>query len=391
MKNLELIKILEKFVIISFLFFIVSISLGEFFLYSSFVIYLYLLYKKRIEFKIPKFFYPLLLYVVFSVISSFFSYIPEVSLLSMKEGFLIFGVLPAFYVFSKNRSLFDKMKKYVIPFLFLTFIVSVYQFAKAGIKGNELPRAHGFLSHYMTLAGISLIFSLLFFGEIVFKKKYFVKNLIPFFMFSTILLLTLTRSSWLGFVIGVLFIVGVKKPKFVLSIPIVILMVYLLSPTPVKERIKSFRNFNDATFKQRVYMVKRAYRIIKEKWLWGVGPNMIPYTYTIERFKISRDEEKAPHLHNNLLQIWAERGILALISWIGFVIVLFFEFVKRMKNLESEAPFFYLSYVGLGILIAFFIAGLFEYNFGDSEVSTVFLYTMSMIMGVLESEEKKVS
>ncbi len=389
-KNLELKTILEEFVLISFSAFIVSVSLGEFFLYLSFVVYIYLLYKKKIEFKIPKFFYPLLLYVLFSFVSSFFSYIPEVSLINMKEGFLILGVLPAFYVFSEDRSLFDKVKKYVLPFLLLTFVVSIYQFIREGLRGDGIPRAHGFLSHYMTLAGISLIFSLIFFGELVFKKKSYIKNFIPFFMFSTILLLTLTRSSWLGYVVGILFIVGIKKPKFVVSIPLIILIVYLLSPTPVKERIKSFGNFNDVTFKQRVYMAKRAHRIIKEKWLWGVGPNMIPYTYTIKRLKVSYDEKEAPHLHNNLLQIWAERGILALISWIAFIVVLFLEFIKSIRNLDKGSPFYYLSYVGLGILIAFFTAGLFEYNFGDSEVSTVFLYTMSMIVGVLDGEKKKI-
>ncbi len=385
-KGFSIEKLFNTLVILMPAGFLISISFGEFFLYSAAIIFIYLLNKKKIKFEYPEFFIPLTLFAFFSLISAFFSYIPDISILDMKELFLYLIVPITYSFFNRFPEEEEKIKKLIMFILPFILLISVYQFLKGLKTGEALPRATGFYNHYMSLAGVILIISIYFFSKAVFIKSERKKALIFFLISSSILALTLTRSSWLGYIAGVSLILFLKRPKLTLAIPVFLILVYLIAPFPVKKRAKSFLNFKDKTFKQRIYMAKRARKIIKEKWLFGVGPNMIPYTYTVERWKISEDEEIAPHLHNNLLQIWAERGVFSFLSWLSFIFVSFFFFIKsHVKGKDLR----YYRFTGAIMIISFFIAGLFEYNFGDSEVKAVFLFFITMLYGVLKNECKK--
>ena len=81
-----------------------------------------------------------------------------------------------------------------------------------------------------------------------------------------------------------------------------------------------------------------------------------------------------PHLHNNLLQIAAERGLPALAIWLWFIVALARDLLKRF----SAGQYRTLAASGLATVMALLIAGLFEYNFGDSEVLMLFLIIVTL-------------
>jgi O-antigen ligase len=84
------------------------------------------------------------------------------------------------------------------------------------------------------------------------------------------------------------------------------------------------------------------------------------------------------HMHNNFLQIAAERGIPGLLIWMWFMLRLAWDALRvyRARPGGSRESLI-ISTAALGAWVAFLIAGLLEYNFGDSEVLTLFLFIMS--------------
>ena len=68
-------------------------------------------------------------------------------------------------------------------------------------------------------------------------------------------------------------------------------------------------------------MIEIGARIVKDRPLTGVGPNMIPRVYAEYRPDYAINQVN-PHLHNVPLQIAAERGLPALAIWLWFVIAL---------------------------------------------------------------------
>jgi len=83
-----------------------------------------------------------------------------------------------------------------------------------------------------------------------------------------------------------------------------------------------------------------------------------------------------PHLHNDFLQVAAERGLPALAVWLWFITAVVRDNWQRFR----ASPRFerYLSAGGLAATAALLTAGLFEYNFGDSEVLMLFLILITV-------------
>jgi O-antigen ligase len=81
-----------------------------------------------------------------------------------------------------------------------------------------------------------------------------------------------------------------------------------------------------------------------------------------------------PHLHNVPLQIAVERGLPALAIWLWFVVTLMRDFIRQRR--VSVVPS--LAAGGLACVVAMLAAGMFEYNFGDSEFLMLFLVLVTL-------------
>jgi O-antigen ligase len=81
-----------------------------------------------------------------------------------------------------------------------------------------------------------------------------------------------------------------------------------------------------------------------------------------------------PHLHNVPLQIAAERGLPALALWLWFVITAIAGLWRIFRTGSNPI----LAAAGLAAVTAMLAAGLFEYNFGDSEFLMLFLVLVTL-------------
>ncbi len=365
-----------------FVFFIsISIAISQFFLFLSFVVWCFLVIKSRRRIHFPKIFIPIVFYSILTIISAFLSIDPHTSLKDIKE-LLLFLIVPVIY-----NSYFDEKPflsyNYALSLsIFLSFIFSL---AKYSLVFFPQERASGFLGHYMTQAGLLLLFLPLSFSMILGEKRW--KRFfwtMAFIISSIFLMLTLTRSAWVGTFFALFLILLILRPKLTaFTIPAIILII-LFSPLSVKKRFMSIFDPYDETNRDRIHMGIAGAKIIYHYPFFGSGPDTVRLIY--KEYKPEGAIRDNPHLHNNILQITAERGIFALISWLWFMIL------ATKKNFEvfkkCSFNFFKFSALGaLGVIAGLFISGLFEYNFGDSEVKMLFLYLITYPMIGLRKEE----
>jgi O-antigen ligase len=89
------------------------------------------------------------------------------------------------------------------------------------------------------------------------------------------------------------------------------------------------------------------------------------------------------HMHNNALQIAAETGIPGLLLWLWFMVRLAWDALRCYRDANArtasaegttDREALLASSAALAAWIALMIAGIAEYNFGDSEVLTFFLF-----------------
>ena len=79
------------------------------------------------------------------------------------------------------------------------------------------------------------------------------------------------------------------------------------------------------------------------------------------------------------MQIAAERGLLCFAAFVWFVLELYASLLRLLKN-DGMVRISALS--ALAGLTGFMVAGLFSYDFGDSEVLMLFLFLVSIPFGL---------
>jgi O-antigen ligase len=169
-----------------------------------------------------------------------------------------------------------------------------------------------------------------------------------------------TRSAWLGALAGLAVIAVLRAPRLLFVLAGAVLLVLVVRPASVTSRL----TVTDASSRDRIFMWQSGFDMIRDKPIFGQGPGMILRVYPDYRWP-GAPNPRTPHLHDNALQIAAERGLPCLAWWLWWVAVAMGA-AYRVARREPSAP---VAGAGpLAVLVAVMVAGLFEYNFGDSEI-----------------------
>ena len=185
--------------------------------------------------------------------------------------------------------------------------------------------------------------------------------------------LTFTRSAWIGACAAVGLIFALKDFRLTALLPIVIALMFAFAPDAVTDRMMSVFNLRDPSNRDRLAMMQTGAGIVRDYPLTGVGPNMVPRVYATYR-PAAGVEAINPHLHNVPLQIAAERGLPAVAVWLWFVAVLAVTLVRLFRTDQERM----LGAGALAAVAGMLAAGLFEYNFGDSEFLMMFLVIVTL-------------
>lgn len=238
-------------------------------------------------------------------------------------------------------------------------------------------RISGPTTHVMTLSGLLLPVGLMFLILWLHERSNIWLGL-GTILTSTVLLLTFTRSIWLGWLCATLAILILKRPRLlVFAAPAFVLFITFL-PMPLFSRAMSTFDRRLSSNLDRVRMIQAGVEIVKDFPLLGVGPANIKQVYPLYR-KHDAPRLRIPHLHNNLLQLWAERGVLAPLVYLLLMGLILRECWRGWNGPESR-----FAQVGVGVVVGLAVAGLFEFNFGDTEVFWMLLDVSAIVIAHLE-------
>ncbi len=370
-------KILPVPILLYLLFSLISNTAGQIFLGLAFLVWIALLTQKRERPFFPAFFWPLLIYAGLTLVASIFSDNQAVSFRDSRE-LLILLVVPIVYVgISQAKEL--RFSGLALMISALTSIA--YSLAYFVFKAAPGERIAGFMDHYMTQAGLLLLFSALALSQFLFGSGK-VRLLWGggFALAGMALVLTLTRNAWVGIVVVSCLLLLLYKPKTLVLLPVIAALFFVASPGHVKRRALSIFSPQSYSNAQRIEYLHAGLKIICDYPLFGTGPNTVHVIFQNPRYNLSEDARSNVHLHNNLIQIAAERGIFTLLAWLGFMVWACLTLIRLIR--ENKDPLLYIyAAAGLAALAGLFAAGFFEYNWGDSEVVTLFLCLITLPFG----------
>jgi hypothetical protein len=184
------------------------------------------------------------------------------------------------------------------------------------------------------------------------------------------LIINLKRGPWLGVSAALIFLLLKKRPKVVLPI-LIIGLTALLSIAPLRERAYQSRDhFFIAGGRSAIWSVG-AELVTRYPLGIGFGNSKILRSFSTEIPYQHR------HFHNNLLNLVVETGWINSAIFVSWIIILINTALKTNTLLT----------IGMACsLLAWQIAGISEYNIGDSEIMLIAFIIAGLIMSKKPNE-----
>ena len=244
---------------------------------------------------------------------------------------------------------------------------------------RKCARARGFFSIYMTLAGVLTLVLVSVLPRLARGGRSAVWALPGWLAGVLALGLTYARGAWLGFAVGAVASALTLRRRWLVLIALALVIAGTLAVEPgVLERLRTVGDLADDTARDRLAMLDAGLRLVRAHPVTGVGPGEVKRLYpawaTEEALRRSTS-----HLHDTPLQIVVERGIPGLAAWIAIWVAFFARAGRTLYRIpagDEESRGLVLG--SMAAIAAFLVAGLFEYNFGDTEVLLVALALMAL-------------
>lgn len=334
---------------------------------------------------------PLMAFWAISVISALVSRDPVESLWELRDVFLFAAPFVTYLAYRHPR-----MREIGIR----AFGLGVAGAIALGIGGTlmaaqrgEFPgpyRPDGTLGHYMTYAGaLMLAIPILM---TIRRGKFAVWHRLLVIGCLMVVGLTMTRSAWIGAALGIAVYAGASwvpgraggarprsswasygVPLTIAAVVAILLLLSLAGPDALLERGASIFSLENATNVDRMAMAATGLRIIRAHPIFGIGPGLMERVYPAWRVDWAVKQDN-PHLHNDVLQIAAERGLLGLGAWVWLMAALAIGAWRVLRAAGPYAEGGREARAALAMLAAFLTMGMFEYNFSDSEVLLILLF-----------------
>jgi O-antigen ligase len=146
----------------------------------------------------------------------------------------------------------------------------------------------------------------------------------------------------------------------------------------VQERFVSILDIHDVTNYDRLCMVEAGVRMVKERPIFGLGPQTVRARYPIYR-QPTAPRLTVNHLHNSFVHMAAERGLASLGAYLwlmGASLILAFRSYRRQAAQGGDGAELYLA--TFLVLVAFNVAGVFEANWRDTELQRLALFMIGV-------------
>lgn len=239
----------------------------------------------------------------------------------------------------------------------------------------------GLFQHYMTGGGMRMLLLLLFlpllFDPATPRRERAILATAVVLMLVA-LLLTMTRSSWLGFAAGALLVAVLRYRLLLPVLAAGVVLLFLLAPQQYRDRLGMMFTTQKSELRgeahgeavvqsnqARLRMWRTGWRMFLDHPVTGVGDGEMHRMY--RRYVPDAIKDEGGHLHNTYIHVLATHGAVgaaALLVLFGAVGLRLWRDWRRHRTGAAGA-------VLLGAMAAFtgfLVNGMAEYNFGDHEI-----------------------
>ncbi len=333
--------------------------------------------------------WPLGFYALWMLVSMVASYDPRESTRGLGELFNLVALPLALFAIRGER----QVRRWVDALVAVGALMALLGLAQYLSGYGDLDkRIRGPYSHYMTFAGFLLLCDLLVIADLLINpaarrgrggRVWTAWRWWALALITAGILGSYTRGAWLALAISLAVIFIFHSPKLLWLAPPVIGLFFLVAPQPLRERALSIADLRDGSNYDRLCMAEAGVAMIAERPIFGQGPEMVERRYDLYRHPTA-PRYWVPHLHNSFLHLTAERGLPALAALFAMMWASVRLGIRNGRRAgptrrSGASPSRAALYHGaVYALFAFNLAGLFENNWGDTEVQRSVLLLLAL-------------
>ncbi|MEI7689435.1 MAG: O-antigen ligase family protein [Candidatus Saccharibacteria bacterium] len=309
----------------------------------------------------------LLLFIVIVLASGLVASLAGIELGMVLTGILLFSqFILAFMVASTIKSkmvIINLVLAVSVPLLLVGLFQVIFgpETSKLWVSGAEdlvRSRAFAFFGSPNVLGGLSMITAIVALFAFLGKKKWYYMAYIILSM--AVLVMTFSRSAWLGLLVGVVVALFIKNWRLVLFLPLA--AIGLVAPS-IRQRVLvtfSPEYMLDSAIDGRVWSFNNAIEIFKTSPVLGTGPGTyggqtaIDYNSPIYLHGMQNGYVALPYTDNQWLQVFVQTGIIGALAVAGFFIS---HFVNNLRQYRQSHQYFSLGIIAA--TVAVFVNGMF--------------------------------
>ncbi len=333
---------------------------------------------------------PLLAFMGWTLLSLAFSSDPWSGFAAIRKFFAFAALVLAYNAYQNKRQIERTLLGVVLAgslsalYGLGQFVYDYWHLTRQGLPFYENYVAHqitGFMSHWMTLGGQLMMILLLALAFLLFgglPRKHRRLGWLCVAVLTLTLLAAFTRGIWLGTIVSAGYLlVRSERRRLLWLLPVGLLLLFLASPSWLQRRgFSILQASNDSSIQSRLVMIPTGWRMIAAHPWFGIGPEQVgPQFLRYKPEDLPLPEAWYGHLHSNYLQLAAERGIPCLLIWLWMLFEVAYAGISTVRSSSSNGRAG--GHLAVAVTLGLMVSGLFEFNFGDSEVLILYLFLIA--------------
>ena len=263
--------------------------------------------------------------------------------------FLVASVLLCYSVYASVDTK-EKLVRFMSIVLFFVSLTALYAIAQrimgvevdlefVDITANEgMPgRVYSTFSNPNNFAELLVLFMPFFVPLFFSLKKKIEKALVlcGFGVTFIALLMTYSRSSWVGFALSVVLFVMIYDKRLLIPLAAVAVCAIPFLPSSVMNRIFTIGSMNDSSNSYRIYIWESCLNIIRDYGITGLGLGPASFRCVYPGYS-SPVAITAPHSHMLYMEIIIEMGILGFVSFFGYIFATIKNAAGAMRKMDKN-------------------------------------------------------
>lgn len=191
--------------------------------------------------------------------------------------------------------------------------------------------------------------------------------------------MTYSRASWVGFACALAVMVFLWKPKLIPAFALLCCLAVPLLPTTIWNRILTIGNFSDASTLSRIPLYEGTLRLIKAVPFSGAGLGTAAVQRYLSLHNLYRGDFPYVHAHNFYLQVWAEMGLLGVVSLFASMLWGIKQAARTARRRKDSAPRI-ITCGAAAALCGIMVCGLADYPWNYPRVMCIFWFVFAVAL-----------